>query len=441
MNKMQIDKIAIWKERRQAVLKKLKGPLLFRGASQILRNGDVHYSFRQDSDFFYLCGFPEPDSLLLAIPEKNGSHKTILFVPPRDPKMEVWNGKREGVKGAIRNFGVDEAYPAQDFWKVFQAASKDFDELGFALGMDSQFDEKLFKLFGQRYKGRPRDNRGLPTFLDPRPLINECRWIKNPAEIEQMQRACDITAEGHKVAMALTRPGMYEYEIQAEIEAVFRRAGSPRVGYDSIVASGNNANTLHYILNNKKMRRGQLLLIDAGAEFGGYSGDVTRTLPVEGRFTDAQKAVYRVVLRCQKKCVRAVRPGCTFERLNRMAQLELTKGLVELGILKGDYKKLREKGAFKPWYMHGIGHWLGMDVHDVGPYSTREGKPLPFRSGMVLTVEPGLYLPANDKRVPKEFRGIGIRIEDDVLVTRSGNRVLTADIPKEISDVEEFCNP
>ncbi len=440
MSKLHSLDPEIWKERRRNVLKKLRAPLLLRGATQTLRNGDVHYSFRQDSNFSYLCGFPEPDSLLLAIPEKTGDHKTILFVPPKNPSLEVWNGKREGVKGAIRNYGADEAYPVQEFWKIFQERSKGFDELGFALGMNKEFDDKLLQIFGQRLKGRPRDNRGLPTFIDPRPPINECRWIKSSYEIEQMQRACDITAQGHKVAMALSRPGLYEYEVQAEIEAVFRRAGSPRVGYDSIIASGNNANTLHYIQNNRKMRRGQLLLIDAGAEFGGYSGDVTRTFPVDGRFTEAQKTVYRIVLRCQKKCIRAVRPGCTFEKLNKIAQLELTKGLVELGILKGDYKTLREKGAFKPWFMHGLGHWLGMDVHDVGPETTKEGKPLPFRSGMVLTVEPGLYLPANDKRIPKEYRGIGIRIEDDVLVTRSGNRVLTADIPKEIQDIEEFCN-
>jgi Xaa-Pro aminopeptidase len=438
---MQAIDLQIWKERRQNVLKKLKAPFLFRGAVPILRNGDVHYSFRQNSDFFYLTGFCEPNSILLAIPQKEGSHKTILFVPEKDPKLEVWNGKREGVKGAIRNFGADEAFPAQDFWKVFPSISKDFDELGFALGKDRDFDEKLFQLFGKRLTGRPRDNRGLPTFIDPRPIINECRLIKSPAEIEHMQKACDISAAGHKVAMALTKPSMWEYEVQAEIEAVFRRSGAPRVGYDSIVASGNNANILHYIRNRRRMRKPDLLLIDAGAEWEGYSGDVTRTFPVSGIFSDAQKAVYRIVLRCQKKCIRAVRPGCTFEKLNKIAQLELTKGLIELGILKGDSKKLREKGAFKPWFMHGIGHWLGMDVHDVGPYQTREGKPLPFKPGMVLTIEPGLYLPANDKRVPKEFRGIGIRIEDDVLVTRAGNRVLTKDIPKEILDIEELCHP
>ncbi len=430
-----------WKERRSRLLGKLKAPLLLRGATQILRNGDVHFSFRQNSDFFYLCGFPEPNSILLAIPGKSGNHRTILFVPPRNPQREVWDGKREGVRGATRNFGADEAYPIQEFWKVFKEVSQDFDRLAYALGKDAEFDQKLLQLFGQRYLGRPRDNRGIPSMVDPRPFINEMRWIKTPAEIELMQVASDITACGHKVAMALTRPGMFEYEVQAEVEAVFRSEGSPRVGYDSIVASGNNANTLHYVQNNRKMRRGDLLLIDAGAEYGGYSGDVTRTFPVSGSFTEAQKAVYRVVLRCQKKCVRAVRPGYDFARLNKMAQLELTKGLVELGVLKGDYKKLREKEAFKPWYMHGIGHWLGMDVHDVGPYSSKDGKPCSFRPGMVLTVEPGLYLPANDKRVPKEFRGIGIRIEDDVLVTRSGNRVLTADIPKEIAEIEDLCNP
>jgi Xaa-Pro aminopeptidase len=426
--------------RRQAVLKHLQGhPLLFRAAPVVLRNGDVHFSYRQDSSFHYLTGFDEPEAILLAVPEGKDKHKTILFVRPRDPAREIWDGKRAGTTGAKRQYGADEAYPLDDFWRVFADLSKDWDGLAHALSIDTTFDAKLLDHFGRRYKDRPRRNQGLPTLLDPRPAIHAKRLIKTPEEIDLMAEAARITGEGHRVAMALARPGMMEYELQAELEAVFRKNGSPRVGYDSIVATGANACTLHYIENNKKIRKGDLVLIDAGAEFRHYTADVTRTFPAGGAFSAPQKAIYEIVLRCQKKCIKAIKPGLPVSKLIELSQKEILKGLDKLGLLgRGSLESKWKKRAFAKYYMHGLGHWLGMDVHDCGAYQLPDGKPIKMAAGMVTTVEPGIYIPANDKSVPKEFRGIGVRIEDDILVTRNGNRNLTEDIPKEIADVEAF---
>ena len=435
----------VFADRQQSILKQLRGaPLLVRSAPEVLRNGDVHYSYRQDSNFKYLTGFDEPESILLAIPKGKGPNgkgrlRTILFVRPRNPAMEVWDGERAGVRGAKKMYGADDAHPIEEFWDVFEEESKDWDMLGYGLGCDPAFDRALVDHFSRRWTGRPRRNQGLPTMVDPRPAIHEQRWIKSPMEIEWLQRASDISVSGHRVAMAIAQPGMYEYEVQAELEAVFRRDGSPRNGYDSIVASGANACTLHYIKNDQKIRRGDLLLIDAGAEYEQYSADITRTFPVARKFSDAQRAVYNVVLRCQKKCIKACKPGTPVRRLLDLSRRELTKGLVELGVLRGrNIKKLVDDEKYKPWYMHGLGHWLGMDVHDVGPYETMAGKSVLMQPGMVTTVEPGLYFQKNDKRVPKELRGIGVRIEDDVLITRGGCRVLSEAAPKEVRDVEKL---
>ncbi len=428
-----------YSSRLEKVLKRLDAPLLLRAAPEAVRNRDVHHPYRQDSDFHWLTGFDEPQSLLLAELGRRGRPRLTLFVRPKDPKREVWEGKRAGVQGAIKRYGADEAHPAGEFWRVFDERARDWERLAFPLGQDPAFDAKLIALFHRRVTGRPRKNLGQPTWIDPRPVIHELRQIKDAGELALLEEAARITAGGHLAAMALAKPGLYEYQVQAELEAVFRHGGATRLGYPSIVASGDNANTLHYVANERRMRAGDLLLIDAAAEVQGYSADVTRTFPVSGRFSEPQKAVYDIVLRCQKKCIRAVAPGMDFERLNALARRELTKGLVALGVLSGDPARLFKKKAYEPWYMHGVGHWLGMDVHDVGAYLDRDGRPVPFRPGMVLTVEPGLYLPARDRRVPKELRGIGVRIEDDVLVTRAGRRVLTEVVPKEVRDVERAC--
>jgi Xaa-Pro aminopeptidase len=431
------------RRRRQKVLDQLGGaPLLLRAAPETLRNGDVLYSYRQDSNFHYLTGFDEPESVLLAIPEeKRGkkSHRAILFVRPRDKTREIWDGKRYGTRGAIKTFGVDEAYEIEELHELFSKLSAGWTMLGYGLGADPAFDTHLISHFHGRFTGRPRRNQGMPELRDPRPAIHALRQRKDANEIERMQHAADITADGHILAMRIAKSGMYEYQLQAEMEAEFRRGGSPRNGYDSIVASGNNANTLHYVENDRRMRAGDLVLIDAGAEFGHYSADVTRTFPVGGKFSDPQRAVYQAVLRVQKKCVRAVKPGVPFQKLTKLAIRELTKELIGLGALRGQVDTNIEKETFKEFYMHGLGHWLGMDVHDCGAYETPDGKPLAFEPGMVLTIEPGLYFDTGNRKAPKELRGIGVRIEDDILVTRNGNRNLTEAIPKEIRDVEAVC--
>jgi len=425
------------RKRRQAVLDNLGGPpLLLRAAPEVVRNGDVHFSYRQDSNFHYLTGFEEPDAILVAIPGGGKDHKTVLFVRPRNAEREIWDGKRYGISGAKRQFGADEAYKIEEFWDKLDEIGSDWNSLAVSLGVDPGFDRRLLDHFGKRLTGRPRRNQGLPSFVDPRPAIHERRLIKSPDEVECLATAARITTEGHKVAMAIAEPGMYEYEVQAEVEAVFRREGSPRNGYPSIVGSGPNACTLHYVANDRRMRRGELLLIDAGAEYGQYSADVTRTFPIAGPFSDAQKAIYELVLRTQKKCIRAVRPGTPVSRLLTMSQREITKGLLELHILRGRFDTNFKKKKFRDYYMHGLGHWLGMDVHDCGAYEQPDGKPIVLEPGMVATVEPGIYIRPNDKSVKKEFRGIGVRIEDDILVTRDGNRNLTEAAPKEIKDVE-----
>ncbi|PIE24745.1 MAG: Xaa-Pro aminopeptidase [Planctomycetota bacterium] len=433
----------IYRARRQKLLDQLGGaPLLLRAAPTQLRNGDVQYSYRQDSNFYYLTGFEEPESVLLAIPELNGrkkSHRTILFVRPKNKEREIWDGARCGTRGAIKDFGAHESYPIEELSERFQALSQDWNQLAHGLGADPQFDAELLGHFSKRFSGRPRRNQGIPQIIDPRPALHAMRCKKDAHEVEIMQVAADITAEGHITAMAVAEPGMYEFELQAEMEAAFRHGGSPRNGYDSILASGNNANTLHYIENKRRMRSGDLVLIDAGAEFGHYSADVTRTFPVNGTFTEAQKAVYSAVLRVQKKCARALKPGMSYKRWTELAARELCKELLGLGALRGRADTAFKKHSYRDFYMHGLGHYLGMDVHDCGAYETPEGKPITFEPGMVLTIEPGLYFATNNKKAPKELRGIGVRIEDNYLVTKDGNRNLTEAIPKEIRDVEALC--
>lgn len=431
----------ICKQRRKRLFKAVGGaPVLLCAAPEILRNGDVHFSYRQDSNFKYLTGFEEPEAIFVGVPASGGDYETWLFVRPRNKEREIWDGPREGPRGAIKNFGADKAYPIEEFWERFAEIAKDWDELAYPLGVDVPFDARVLEHFGRRFHTRPRRNQGLPSFVDPRPALHEMRLTKSSDEIELLRRAAEISAAGHGVAMSIAEPGMHEYEVQAEMEAVFRREGSPRNGYDSIVAAGANACVLHYKVNNAKIRKGDLLLIDAGAEFGHYTADITRTFPVAGGFDPAQRAVYDIVLRAEKKCINACKPGTTVQRLLEISWREVTKGLVELGILRGSVDKLVEKKAFRPYYMHGLGHWLGMDVHDVGAYEEPNGKPLRLAPGMVTTVEPGLYFGKNDKTVPKEFRGIGVRVEDDVLVTRSGPDVLSEGAPKEVRDIESLTN-
>jgi Xaa-Pro aminopeptidase len=429
------------RRRRQRVLENLgDGLLMVPTAGVATRNADVHHEHRPGSDFHYLCGFPEPEAVLCAWRKGRGKHEAVLFVRPRDALREIWDGKRYGTAGARRTFGVDRALPIESLWQELPALLAPHGRLFFRLGADAAFDRKLFDVFARMAFERRRANvPAHPTITDPGPTVAAERLVKDAADLAAMRRAAEITCRGHLAAMRAANPGMFEYEVQSVLEAEFRAAGSPRNGYSSIVASGPNACVLHYHENDRKMRSGDLLLIDAGAEIDGSTGDVTRTFPVNGRFTEAQAAVYRVVLRANQRGIAAVRPGAAWDAPHKACLRELTKGLVELGVLRGKVPSLVSKAAFRPWYMHGTSHWLGRDVHDVGPYQDLGGAAARMPKGSVLTVEPGLYFDRRDSRVPSELRGIGIRIEDDVLVTAAGCEVLTDSVPKSISGIEAAC--
>ena len=432
---------ALHRARRQRLLDNLgDGVLVLPTAAETTRNGDVLHEYRPGSDFLFLTGFPEPEAVLVAYRTGRGKHCATLFVRPRDPAREVWDGRRYGVRGARSEFGVDDAQPIAELWTRLPAVLASRERLFHRLGADADFDRRLLATFSaQAKRHRRRAPAAHPVIEDPIPKLSAMRLIKDATELAAMRRAAAITAAGHRTAMAFARPGAREYEVQAAFEAEFRRRGSPRNGYPSIVASGPNACILHYHDNDRTLRNGDLLLVDAGAELAGCTGDVTRTFPVAGRFTPPQTAVYRAVLRAQLAGIRACRAGARWDAAHRICLRRLTEGLVELGVLRGNVARLVEKKKYEPWYMHGTSHWLGRDVHDVGAYIDAEDRPQPLQPGMVLTVEPGLYFRSNDSRVPRELRGIGVRIEDDVLVTKEGPEVLTAAAPKTIAEVEGAC--
>ena len=432
--------IALHRQRRQKLLDQLgDGILLLPTANEQIRNSDVHQDFRPGSDFHFLTGFPEPESVLVAWRTQKGKHKAVLFVRPRDAAREIWDGKRHGVKGAVKTFGVDEAHPIAELWSKLPELLGAHRTVFHRFAADRRFDDRLIDLFARVAASKKREQPALPTVVDPMPTLWAMRLVKDASELEVLRRATDATCAGHVAAMQFAKPGMREYDVQAAIEAAFRMCGSARNGYGSIVASGANACVLHYHENDRRMKAGDLLLVDAGAEIEGVTGDVTRTFPVSGVFTQAQREVYEVVLRAQLAAIAAVKPGAPWDAPHKTVLKELTKGLVKLGVLKGDAEKLLKKAAFKPWYMHGTSHWLGRDVHDVGSYQSADGKPTKLRPGMVLTIEPGLYFGEKDAKVPAKYRGIGIRIEDDVLVTASGREVLTASAPKTIAEIEAAC--
>ena len=429
---------SLHRARRQRLLNTLgDGVLILPGAPETLRNGDVLNDYRPDSDVLYLTGFPEPSVVLVAWRLDRRRHRAVLFVRPRDKTREIWDGRRFGTRGAQQRFGVDEARPIDELWSDLPEMISNDGSLWHTFGRDADFDRRLFEVFGAvAQRRRKRRLPAHPTLRDPRPALAAQRLVKDAAEQDAMRRAAAITCAGHVAAMTVTRPGMYEYETQAALEKVFRDAGSPRNGYPSIVASGANACVLHYHENDRRMRSGDLLLIDAGAEIEGLTGDVTRTFPVNGVFSDPQKAVYQVVLRALAAGIRACKPGAAWDRPHRACVRALTKGLVDLGVLRGDPASLVKADAYRPFYMHGTSHWIGRDVHDVGGYEDAQGRPVTMPVGAVLTVEPGLYFARDDRDVARELRGIGVRIEDDVLITKSGPVVLTSAAPKAVRDIE-----
>ncbi|HTG95172.1 MAG TPA: Xaa-Pro aminopeptidase [Pyrinomonadaceae bacterium] len=404
-------------------------------AREATRSNDTHYRFRQDSDFFYLTGFEEPNAIAVINPSQ--SPKYTLFVRPRDPEREIWDGRRAGVEGARQDFGADESFPIAEFDEKLNDILDGAERLYYRLGVNSDLDDTIIRQIARMRAVNRKPIHPPQTIIDPATIVHELRVLKSPEEIEIMQRAADIAAEAHVEAMKAVRPGMNEYEVEALIERVFRERGAAAPAYTSIVGAGPNATVLHYINNDGQLRDGDLLLVDAGAEYKGYASDITRTYPINGRFTKAQREIYELVLKAQKACVEMVRPGVTHDHLKQHSIQVLTEGMVELGLLKGDPEELIKEKKHEQFYMHGLGHMLGIDVHDVGLYyHGKESRAL--EPGVVMTVEPGIYVSVDTKGIPEQYLGIGVRIEDDVLCTQNGPRVLTTKVPKEADEIEQL---
>jgi Xaa-Pro aminopeptidase len=409
------------------------GVAIFRAAPTAVRSHDVEYPYRQDNDLLYLTGFAEPESTCVLAP--GAEHPYTLFVRPRNRERETWTGVRAGVEGATADYGADAAYPIAELNERLPKLIAHAPVLYFAPGRDVAFNQRMLDLFGWARDNRARSGAGPRGLLDPGTILHEMRLFKRPEEVAAMARAAAISGTAHRRAMEATRPGMREYEIEALVDYEFRRQGATGPAYPSIVASGANATILHYVDNQRCMDDGDLLLLDAGAECDGYCADITRTYPVGQRFTVPQRALYEVVLRAQEAALAAVQPDVDFDVPHQRAVETLVDGLITHGLLTDPREDAIAQGTYRRFYMHRTSHWLGMDVHDVGVYHVGEG-PRALAPGMVLTVEPGLYVAADDDSVDAQWRGIGIRIEDDVLVTGDGARVLTADVPKSIADLE-----
>lgn len=423
-------------QRRRAVMERLGGDAaaVFPAAPVSVRSNDVEYPYRQDNDFLYLTGFPEPEAVCLLLPG-HPKEECILFVRPRDPERETWTGRRAGVEGAVATYGAQMAYTIDKLDEKIGEYVSERDRLYYTFGRDAVFNQRVLGWMRQWQQLRPRSGHGPTSVLDPAEIVHEMRLLKTDDELECMRHAIAIAAEGHQAAMQTARDGTHEFEIEALLDYTFRRRGGSGPAYPSIVAAGANATILHYTTNDQQMHCGELLLIDAGAEYQGYCSDVTRVFPVSGRFSDAQRAVYDVVLRAQLAAIDAVRPGARVDEPHARAVEVLVDGLLAIGLLKGERQEIISKELYKPFYMHRTSHWLGMDVHDVGQYKLN-GTPRLLEPGVVLTVEPGLYIPPDRTDVDSRYRGIGVRIEDDVLVTSDGCEVLSAAVPKLPADIE-----
>ncbi|HUA32137.1 MAG TPA: aminopeptidase P N-terminal domain-containing protein [Candidatus Binataceae bacterium] len=400
------------------------------------RSGDVEFIYRQDSDFYYLTGFGEPESVAVLSPG-HPDGEFVLFLRPRDKERETWTGRRAGVEGAMIEYGADKAYVIDELEKILPRYLEKSERLHYPLGLNEKMDERVMKLVRWAQAMRPRIGTGPAVICEPREITHEARLHKEPGELDLMRRSMKISGEAHRRAMLKARGGMMEWQIEAEVDYAFRSQGATGPSYPSIIASGPNAAILHYIHNDREMRTGELLLIDAGSEYDYYAADVTRTFPIGAKFTELQKDFYEIVLDAQLKAIEAIKPGVRFDDPHEVALKILVDGMRHLGLLHGSTEEIIKSGDYRRFYMHRTSHWLGMDVHDVGLYR-REGESRILEPGMVLTVEPGLYVSPDDDTVPEKYRGIGIRIEDDVLVTETGHEVMTAGIPKTVAEIESL---
>jgi len=402
-------------------------------APEQIRNRDVEYPYRQDSDFHYLTGFGEPDAIAVVIPgREHGEY--LLFCRERDPVMETWTGRRAGTRGAIDDYYADDAFPVSDVDEILPGLLESCDRVFYTMGSYPEFDRRIMDWVKRIRDGSRSGSRAPDEFISLDHLLHDMRLYKSRSEIRVMRSAAKTACRAHRRAMQDCRPGMHEYEIEAGLLHEFRQANMVPA-YRSIVGGGENGCILHYTDNNAQLQDGDLLLIDAGAEYDCYASDVTRTFPVNGKFSPAQKSLYEIVLAAQTAAIRQVKPGNHWNAPHLASVRALTRGLVKLGILKGRPADLVKSEAYRRFYMHRTGHWLGMDVHDVGDYKVG-GEWRVLEPGMTLTVEPGVYIPAGSRGVPRKWWNIGIRIEDDVLVTQDGNEVLSDCVPKTVSEIE-----
>lgn len=409
---------------------------VFAAAPEAVRSNDTHYRYRPDSDVFYLTGFAEPEAVLVLAPRTDKPF--TMFVRPKDKEREIWDGFRYGVEGAVGTFGADEAFPINELASKLSDLLNQKQTLYYRVGQHEPALDSIVYDTMRRLRAGGRKKLAAPThIIDPAVIVHEMRLIKTPQEIELMQRAADITAAAHVEAMQTVRPGMNEYEVEAMIDFYFRKNGAAAPAYGSIIGGGANATVLHYVSNNAPLNDGDLLLIDAGAEYQGYAADITRTFPINGKFTQAQREIYDLVLETQISCVDMVRPGVTNDDIKTHSIQMITEGLLRLGLLHGKAEDLIKEKKHEAFYMHGLGHYLGLDVHDVGRYYI-DGEPRKLEAGMVMTVEPGVYISPDNADVPAQYRGIGVRIEDDVLATNNGPRVLTHKVPKHAAEIEEI---
>lgn len=411
------------------------GIAIIASAPEKIRSRDTHYPFRQDSDFWYLTGFPEPEAVAVLVPGRKTA-EYILFCRERDPEKETWHGRRAGQEGAVAHYGADDAFPIEDIDDILPGLMENRERVHYTMGAHPDFDRRVIG-WVKRLREQLRSESGTPhEFISLDPFLHDLRLYKSPAELKLMRQAAQITVTAHERAMRAVRPGMMEWEIEAELLHEFRRHGGT-AAYPSIVGGGENGCILHYVENNRVLNDGELLLVDAGCEYQNYASDVTRTYPINGKFSPEQRALYDIVLEAQSAAINAIRPRAHWNEAHDAAVKVITQGLVKLGILKGRVPQLLKDQAYRPFYMHKTGHWLGLDVHDVGDYKVGD-HPRELEPGMVMTVEPGIYIAADAAGVDRKWWNIGIRIEDDVLVTKSAHEVLSAGGVKDPDEIEQF---
>lgn len=423
---------SVYAERRKEFFARLgKGVAILPSAPTVIRTNDTEYRYRQNSNLYYLTGLTEPESVCLLIGEES---KFVLFVRPRNPEKEIWEGRRFGPEAAQQHFGADVCHSIEKLDEELPKYLEKTDSIYYSLGHDGQFDKRIINLIKYFRSMRRRNGVGPYQVVDPGEILEEMRLFKSPEEINLMRYSANIAAEGHIAAMKAVKAGMYEFEIEAIIENQFRRAGALAPAYNSIVGTGANATILHYVENNCELKDGEILLVDAGAEYEYYASDITRSYPVNGRFSTAQREIYKIVLDAQLAAIEKIKPGAAFDDVHNAALDVIIDGLFSLGLLSGEREKVIEEKQYQKFFMHRSSHWLGVDTHDMGKYKVSD-QSRKLEPGMILTVEPGIYI-AEPEDVPKQYHNIGVRIEDDVLVTQQGSEILTARVPKHIDELE-----